>query len=325
LTVNGTTFENHISCLSGGAITNDRNSDANLVDCRFIANSVRDRGGAIENVYGSTLALTRCLFLQNTASYLGGAVLCTDAKMTLNQCRFNGNTATFLGGALYNNTSETFNITPEVKVVNCAFSGNEASSLGGAIANEKAELTIVNSTFWANKAAAGAAIGSDSLNPPTTQSSVSVFNSILWDGALQEIAGKDGSDPIVAYTDIYDPSGGWTVWPGLHNLIEDPRFVDANGPDGVVGTEDDNLRLAVGSPCIDAGDNGRVFPETVVDLDGRKRFVDDPDTVDKGTGTAPIVDMGAMNTSSGCPVQPSRSRTPVRTRRSLPGWTTWPA
>jgi hypothetical protein len=95
------------------------------------------------------------------------------------------------------------------------------------------------------------------------------------------------------YTDIVDEFGGWTAWSNERNTSVDPQFVDADGPDGVVGTEDDNVRLAVGSPCIDSGDNGRVPSGTVVDLDGRNRFVDDPDTADTGTGQPPIVDRGA--------------------------------
>ncbi len=31
--------------------------------------------------------------------------------------------------------------------------------------------------------------------------------------------------------------------------------MDTDGPDNVLGTEDDNLRLLWGSPCVDAGDN----------------------------------------------------------------------
>ena len=46
-----------------------------------------------------------------------------------------------------------------------------------------------------------------------------------------------------------------------------------------------------GSPAIDAGDNTAVT--VLTDLDGRPRFVDDPNTLDTGNGMPPIVDMGA--------------------------------
>ena len=51
-------------------------------------------------------------------------------------------------------------------------------------------------------------------------------------------------------------------------------FVDPNGVDGIIGTEDDNLlRLQYNSPCIDAGDNSVVDPNST-DLDGLTRIVD---------------------------------------------------
>ena len=46
-----------------------------------------------------------------------------------------------------------------------------------------------------------------------------------------------------------------------------------------------------------------VPPGILTDLDGRPRFVDDPDTPDTGNGTPPIVDMGAyeFQVVSPCP------------------------
>ena len=60
-----------------------------------------------------------------------------------------------------------------------------------------------------------------------------------------------------------------------------------------VAPADADYRLAAGSPCIDAGDNGAVPPEVTTDLDGDPRFVDDLGMPDDGAGTPPIVDMGA--------------------------------
>jgi hypothetical protein len=51
--------------------------------------------------------------------------------------------------------------------------------------------------------------------------------------------------------------------------------------------------LLPGSSCIDAGDNSGISSSTTVDLAGKPRFWDDPNTVDTGNGTSPIVDMGA--------------------------------
>ena len=53
---------------------------------------------------------------------------------------------------------------------------------------------------------------------------------------------------------------------GVGNFGDDPLFIDPDGPDNRIGTEDDNLRLKPGSPCINAGDNA-VVPVDTLDLD----------------------------------------------------------
>jgi len=79
---------------------------------------------------------------------------------------------------------------------------------------------------------------------------------------------------------------GALTW-GEGNIDQDPLLVDPGGVDGIVGNEDDNLRLLPGSPCVDAGDNSAVPPTVIVDLDGRPRIIDG-----NGDGMS-IVDMGA--------------------------------
>lgn len=125
-------------------------------------------------------------------------------------------------------------------------------------------------------------------------------NCILWGNSSGQITLQDGATASITYSDV---QGGWS---GEGNIDADPLFADANGTDGIIGTEDDNLRLSYGSPCIDAGDNvavpadisdldddGNTTEQIPWDLDGHSRFVDEPDTTDTGNGTPPIVDMGA--------------------------------
>lgn len=285
MTAIGCTFESNGGCLSGGAITNDHDSVAELVDCRFVANNASSRGGAVENTNGSTMRITGCVFAENTTGNQGGAVHSDGQAMTwIAGCRFYNNSATLEGGAFHSTNSTT-------TLVNSIFSGNSSLGVGGAIAMETSEVIVVNCSFAHNKAQEGAAIGCISSDL-STQSSLSVYNCIIWD-MLDEIALKDATIGSVVYSDIYDPIGGWLVWPVNKNISVDPMFVNPSGPDGIAGTEDDDLHLASGSPCIDAGQNFRVPEGVLVDLDGRPRFVDDPDTIDTGSGTPPLVDMGA--------------------------------
>ena len=155
---------------------------------------------------------------------------------------------------------------------------------------------VANCTFFQNRASfnggGGGIFSHDSTSPST---SLTVSNSILWGNSPNQIAGNSA----VTFSDV---QGGF---PGIGNIDADPLFVDPDGADDIVGTQDDNLRLLPGSPCIDAGDNTAVPADTTdldgdnntteptpLDLDGKPRFVDDPATPDTGNGTPPIVDMG---------------------------------
>ena len=91
------------------------------------------------------------------------------------------------------------------------------------------------------------------------------------------------------------------------NIVIDPLFVSPTGPDGNLATWADNdLHLALVSPCIDAGNNalvpndqcdldqdGDTLERIPIDLGGAPRFVDIPTVIDTGAGTGPLVDIGA--------------------------------
>jgi hypothetical protein len=80
--------------------------------------------------------------------------------------------------------------------------------------------------------------------------------------------------------------------------------MDPNGPDGIPGTLDDDLRLSLASPCIDAARNANVPEGVTVDIAGRDRFVDVPFIPDTGDGEPPIVDMGAHERPAPGPAVP---------------------
>ena len=80
-----------------------------------------------------------------------------------------------------------------------------------------------------------------------------------------------GGDADIVISDS-DVAGGWTG-PGVRNIDLDPLFADLLGPDGLAGTEDDDMRLTSGSPCIDAGDPGFVPAPGERDLDGHARVL----------------------------------------------------
>jgi len=138
--------------------------------------------------------------------------------------------------------------------------------------------------LWANEAGtSGAQIAQTNANPLITHS--------LIEGSSTD---EDGDGDT--WNDRLGTDGGG-------NLDADPRFADADGPDDVAGTADDDLRLrgpggSGYSPAIDAGDNDAVPTDLTDDLDGLDRFFDVPGVPDTGNGPAPIVDMGAYESIS---------------------------
>jgi hypothetical protein len=197
-------------------------------------------------------------------NYTGSPTL-TNCSLTLNSAKDNGG-----GIANFSNSNPILTY--------CTFTGNSADK-GGVMFNYFSSSPMVTGcTFVGNLASNGNAIAFNSYKQ-SYPSNIQIINSVLWDGG-DEIFNNDGSTITITYSDIQD---GWT---GVGNIDADPLFVDPNGPDGVIGTQDDDLRLSAGSPCIDAGDNSAVDPNGT-DLDGNPRILDgDQDGIR-------VVDMGA--------------------------------
>jgi hypothetical protein len=251
-----------------------------------ISNGYTTRGAGILCENGSSPTVTDCIISGNRGSPWAGGIGCYASDPTFANCVVAGNSAGYEGGGILCAISEpTF--------TNCLIVGNSADDEGGGLHCTGGAPAFANCTFTGNTAPlAGAAY--------CYYSSPVFANCILWGDTAEEIYFEWGS-PQVSYSDI---QGGWS---GTGNIDADPLFVDPDGPDDDPDTwQDNDYRLGVGSPCIDAADNDAVPPDEFdldgdddtdepipFDLDGNPRFVDDPDTDDTGHGTPPIVDMGA--------------------------------
>lgn len=71
--------------------------------------------------------------------------------------------------------------------------------------------------------------------------------------------------------DVCDPCNR-LVW-GSGNIDSAPLFVDADGADDTVGTEDDDLHLLWDSNCINTGDPNFTFDANERDIDGEPRVM----------------------------------------------------
>lgn len=164
--------------------------------------------------------------------------------------------------------------------VNCTFSGNTCDAYGGALtASRSSDVTLVGCVLWGNDAPIGPEI------------------------RISYPGGFEGGTVTVSYSDVAGGEAGVSIgdlgtlnW-GAGNIDCDPLFVDA---------ESDDYRLSAGSCAIDAADNERVPKDVTDDIDGRPRFVDDPDTKDTGNGEPPVVDMGAHEFQT-CPADLDRN------------------
>ena len=238
-------------------------STPTIKDCLFV-----------DNVSSSSIVardfshprIINCRFLGNNGGNAGAAQIIDDGKATFINCEFIGNTSNTFYGAIW------MRFTVEVNLINCSFVENMGGSgtirvgggnLGGNV------LNVYNCLFWNNRNGSGTAneLTQISVNTADTlPSTVNIMNSTLtgWTGSFGGV-GNNGSDPLL---------------------------IDVDGADGLLGTEDDDVRLGAGSPAIDSGDN-TLLAGVFIDLDGDARFEDDAATTDTGTGTAPIIDRGA--------------------------------
>jgi len=248
-------FDSNDADLNGGGLLNYAGSIV-LTDCTFKENAAEEDGGGLYNT-GTSPTIASSSFVGNIASRGGGIHNLYAAPRFVN-CVVEDNEATHTGAGLYNlsNDGPTF--------INCLFAGNHSELEGGGVYNAGGVPTFVSSTFR----------NSNSSLVSIEEPGAEIRNCVVWDSYGDPIIGP----ATVRYSCVKDG------WPGEGNIGADPLFVDPGNGD---------LRLAAGSPCIDAADNTAVPEDIIVDLDGNPRFVDDPYTEDTGFGEPPIVDMGA--------------------------------
>jgi len=286
------TFENNTAEVAGGGAYLI-NSSFTVTGCEFLRNAALVGAGL--EIFGSNYVVTASRFIENTADYSAGMHNTSNSDSIVTGCTFLGNVAEVRGGGMDNNTSsptvtDCFFLNNKAlgsaggagmingassrpDIVNCVFSGNVAPK-GAALSIITAAVPhVVNCTFSNNVADAGnGVIDSDTNSGPV------IRNSIIWGNQGESFSG-DGSFNV---TNSIVQGGA----AGVLVFDVNPLFIDADGPDNMAGTEDDNLRVILGSPAIDSGDNAAVPVAVTTDLNGSDRFIDGDDdgivTVDLG-------------------------------------------
>lgn len=266
----------------------------NMINCRFERNTSRVEGGGMAVYVGhgnieKTTFLNNVTTLQNASSAGGGGFFAeaglNAVRLTFKNCSFIGNISGSAGGG-----AEIYSL--ETRFLNTVFSGNQANLEGGGInwGSGTDSLRVFNCTFANNVSG----LGGGGIFNYNTWHSVPVWNCIFYNNVPNQVQDQP-STVFPALLEHCIVTGGY---PGTANLNVNPMFLDADGTDNIIGTEDDDLRLMVGSPAIQAGKpdtTGTYLPATDHKLEPRIVM----DTVDIGAfegagcqGNTPVVDAG---------------------------------
>ena len=257
-----------------------------------------DKGGAIICLASQSPTFQSCQFIDNRCTFGGGAGYLLTSSPKFFDCLFDGNSGGSFGGAFdsANTTQPVFERCifrnnkaaragaleffggSQPKVTNCLFHNNQATGSGGGGAiwlGSSSNGTFRNITVTANSATV---VGGGIFNTGGSSTFINVISfgntgpGTVADNGIKSQGGTS--------TTTYSCVQGITT--GTGNINVDPQF-EGGG----------SFRLGDASPCIDVGSNPAVPAGTTTDLDGLPRFVDLPAIPNGGSGTAPIVDMGA--------------------------------
>ncbi len=320
---------------NGGGIRTE--IDTIISNTEFLRNTAT-AGGGLSLIGEEIYLIDNSIFRDNAATIsMGGAALVSlslnSASSVFDQCEFQGNTSPQAGGIGYlfsgthritssrfyaNNANSMgsavrfYASSPasQLTIENTLFTGNTINSTGGVvIADRVGQLFVQGSTFTQNTTLAGGGSGAIMAVGDT----VRVDNCILWDNSTptgnqnNSIFYNLSVDLVVNRTIVQGLGIGTAAPAGVGNIDADPLFVDADGPNNIPGTSDDNVRLTEGSPAIDRGSDLLVSANVLADIYGNSRFLDDTGTPDTGVddGLTGIVDLGAAEfqgtTPSDCP------------------------
>lgn len=163
-------------------------SNATVLNCKFLSNSAHEHGGGIYSMGGNP-TLINCLFSSNFAGGGGGMANLEGSSPTLKNCTFNANTAETGGGGMRNadNSNPTLtnctfrnnsagwsgglgNYYSNPTLTNCTFIGNSADNNGGGINNYESNPVFINCIFSNNSAEVGGGIFSEYNSSSTLDS-----------------------------------------------------------------------------------------------------------------------------------------------------------
>lgn len=242
-----------------------------LTDCTFQQN--RDREHCVIG-FNVRAYLQGCDFTDNSSGFAVRTVF--NSILTVDDCRFQRNRfalgveglATIRRSVFSDNGGGLLAFFANVSVQDTLFAHNTAG--GPSIDFTESSLVMDRSTV-AHNTSLGFVAGLDvSFGTAFIRDSIFWHNTSIVAGEESQIDKTDDSTLSITRTIVE----GWTGnYGGVGNSGADPLFVDPDGADDILGTEDDDFRLLPGSPGINTG-NPVFMPGGVeTDLDGHSRVL----------------------------------------------------
>jgi parallel beta helix pectate lyase-like protein len=261
LTLEACTLErNQATSGSGLALISEQACDVTIAGCVFRENHATAGGGvALDTEQMSTLTALDSLFERNQAC-AGGGVRLLRANASFERCAFLRNHRADCGSGAHGGAIQ-LEVSAHTEIVDSLFTDSPRV----LVWSRATELVVASSTFLnANSSAA-------SIHVERGQAELR-DSIVLGAGSAQVTLGLNGT-VAASHSNVHMGGAGL---PGPGNLDVDPLFVSPIAGD---------LRLAPGSPCIDAGDPTRV--RVGADFERDSRMLDGD-----GNGTV-VLDMGA--------------------------------
>ena len=243
---------------------------ATVTNCTFTANTAN--GGIYSNggggaYFSGTATVTNCIFTDNETRKDGGGAYFSGTA-TVTNCTFTANTtnrgsSNGGGGAYFSGTAT---------VTNCTFTDNETREDGGGAYFRAG--TVINSTFYNNRAdrqGGGLFVRFNTNNPFTLQNSILLGNTATdaASGHQGRIENGNVANVVTLQTNLIaggaDPLGTdqgivYTT-PGSANVTEAGTVDETDAAmvfESIMAENANYLRLAAGSPAVNAGNNAYI-------------------------------------------------------------------
>ena len=286
----------------GGALSIGSTFGLTMVDC-VISGNEANQGGAAAWLSRARLHSVNCTIADNTGVE-GAAVFCRDrADADFINCVFAGHT----NCCIHEDDTDS-----DARVRQCHFGDHPGgvcfdADLGMALATAaEADAAL---TDWSDNSDGDPQFVAGAVGTWTAPPS---YNAATNRTTLTDAAGGFGSSPLAGR--LINPSTDQLrqalITANTSTTVEvagDVRGLTAEGSAYALI----DYHLAAGSPCIDAGTNiapardkrdldndGCTTDPVPLDVEGKYRYRDDPETPDTGVGQAPIVDQGAYEFES---------------------------